>query len=394
MGKNIFIPFVIGIYLFVPAFVTAAQEEQWLQYHSQRDAHHMMPEMGYTTQNATTDKPQGLNLPEFKTHQPFFVRWSTPMVEARGLWIALDRSSEQGKLDLLYIDSNGNGHLDDEEVVKAYQTERYYTYFGPVKVVFEVEDGPVTYHLNFRFFDYNERNRRLYIYSGGWYEGEITVDGRKKYCTLIDHNANGTFNDKSVNSRDCDRIQVGQRGKPEMVWVGDYIEIDNIFYNIEISRDGAFIKLAKAENLEFGTIRVPETITELTVGGENGMFMLEPDNGVGKLLVGTYRIDHWEIDRKDDKGQDWTLRGSSFSDRGDFEIAEGAETSLEIGEPVNAGLSTRLNGDTYDFSKSLQGSLGEYVRISSSGRDIDNLWKMKVTNKEGTYEKLYPIPDQ
>jgi len=394
MGKKIHLLLAIGIGLFVLTPINRAQDEQWLQYHSQREAHRMMPEMGYTTQNATTDKPQDVNLPQFKTQAPFFVRWSTPMVESGGLWIALDRTSEQGKRDLLYIDSNGNGHLDDEEVVKAYQTDRNYTYFGPVKVVFEVEDGPVTYHLNFRFFDYNERNRRLYIYSGGWYEGEVTIAGQKKYCVLIDHNANGTFNDKSVNSRDCDRIRVGTKGARDMVWVGDYLEIDDVFYNIEISPDGAFIVLAKAEDLKFGTIRVPETITELTVGGENGMFMLEPDDGVGKLLVGTYRIDHWEIDRKDDKGRNWTLRGSSFGDRGDFEITEGDETSLEIGEPVNANLSARLNGENYEFSKSLRGSLGEYVRLSSSGRDINNLWKMKATNKEGTYEKLYPIPDQ
>lgn len=394
MRKNLYPQLVIGICLVVFVSLTSAQDEQWLQYHSQREAHRMMPEMRYTYPDVTTDKPQGVNLPEFKTQEPVFVQWSTPMVEAGGLWIALDRTSEGGKLDLLYIDSNGNGHLDDEDVVKAYQTDRYYTFFGPVKVVFEVEDGPVTYHLNFRFYDRNERSRRLYIYSGGWYEGEIMVAGQKKYCMLIDHNTNGTFNDKSMNSRDCDRIRIGKKGGRDMIWVGDYIEIDDVFYTIEISRDGAFVMLAKAEDLKFGTIRVPETITELTVGGENGMFILEPDEGVGKLLVGKYRVDHWEIDRKDDKGRNWTLRGSSFGFQGDFEITEDSETPLKIGEPVNANVSARLNGENYEFSKSLRGSLGEYVRISSSGRDIDNLWKMKAVNKEGTYEKLYPIPDQ
>ena len=394
MGKKVSILPTLLIGLFVLISTVGAQDEQWLQYHSEREAHRIMSETGNVTQNATTEKPQDVNLPEFKTQQPFFVRWSTPMVESGGLWIALDRTSEQGKPDLLYIDSNGNGHLDDEDAVKAYQTEQYYTYFGPVKVVFEVEDGPVTYHLNFRFFDYNELNRRLYIYSGGWYEGEITVAGQKKYCVLIDHNANGTFNDKSSESSRSDRIRVGKKGTQNTGWVGNYIKIDDVFYSTEIARDGAFIKLAKAENLKFGTIRVSETITELTAGGENGMFVLEPDKGVGKLLVGKYRVDHWEIDRKDDQGNNWTLRGSYLRNQGDFEITEGAETSLKIGEPVTAGLSARLNGDNYEFSKNLRGSLGEYLTFTSGGRDVRDRWKMKGTNKEGTFEKIYPIPDQ
>ncbi|UCE47373.1 MAG: hypothetical protein JSW47_17455, partial [Phycisphaerales bacterium] len=302
MGKKTLILLALWIGLFFLTAMVEAQDEQWLQYRSEREAHRIMPQMGTVSQNATTEKPQGVNLPEFKTQQPFFVRWSTPMVASGGLWIALDRTSEQGKPDLLYIDSNGNGHLDDQEVVKAYQTEQYETYFGPVKVVFEVEDGPVTYHLNFRFFDYNEQNRRLSIYSGGWYEGEVTVAGQKKYCVLIDHNANGTFNDKSSQSSQSDRIRIGKKGTRDTRWVGNYIKIDDVFYRTEICRDGAFVKLAKAEDLRFGTIRVPETITELTVGGENGMFMIEPEQGAGELLVGKYRIDHWEIDRKDDKG--------------------------------------------------------------------------------------------
>ncbi|OHB75726.1 MAG: hypothetical protein A2Z25_23790 [Planctomycetes bacterium RBG_16_55_9] len=394
MGRKTSILLTVWIGFFVFTFPAGAQDEQWLQYHSEREANRMMPDMQSSTQNAVTDKPEGVKLPEFKTQKPYFVRWTTPMVASGGLWIALDRSSEQGKPDLLYIDSNANGHLDDEEIVKAYQTEQYYTYFGPVKVVFDTEDGPVTYHLNLRFMDYNDLNRRMYIYSGGWYEGEITVAGKKKYCVLIDHNANGTFNDKSLQSGQCDRIQIDRKDRQEGPWVGNYIQLDGVFYNLEVSRDGAFVKLAKAEDMKFGTIRVPETITELAAGGENGLFTFQPDKGVGKLPTGKYRVDHWQIDRKDEKGTSWTLQGTYLNERGDFEITEGAEASLEIGEPVTASLSVRLNGENYEFSKSLKGPLGEYVSLSASGREINNLWKMKAGNEEGTYEKLYPIPDQ
>jgi hypothetical protein len=353
-----------------------------------------MPNMGTLYKNVTPNKPSGVNLPEFKAQQQFFVEWLTPMVKSGRLWIALDRTSEKGKWDRLYIDSNGNGHLDDEEVVNAYRTEQYFTYFGPVKVVFEVEDGPVSYHLNFRFYDYNEQNRRLYIYSGGWYEGEITVAGEKKYCVLNDYNVNGAFNDKSLQARDCDRIRIGKKGDPDTGFVGNYVDVDDVLYRTEIAPDGAFIKLAAADDVKFGNVRVLETITEFAAGGENGLFTLEMEKGLARLPVGKYRIDHWEIDRKDDKGKSWTMRGSSFGSQGDFEITEAGETVLEIGEPVTANLSVRLNGTNYEFEKSVRGSLGEYISLTSAGRDVRNLWKLAAKNKEGTFAKTYPMPDQ
>jgi predicted heme/steroid binding protein len=383
----------VGISLLVLTTSAGAQDEQWLQYHSEREAQQIIGGMS-SSRTVTSNKPQDVKLPEFKTQQQFFIEWATPMVKSGRLWIALDRTSEQGKWDRLFIDSNGNGHLDDEDAVTAYRTEQYYTYFGPVKIVFEGEDGPISYHLNFRFYDYNEQNRRLYIYSGGWYEGEVTVAGEKKYCMLIDYNVNGTFDDKSVQANQSDRIQIGKKGSQDNRFVGNYIEVDDVLYRTEIARDGAFVKLSGADDVKFGNIRVPTAITEFAAGGENGLFTRELKDGVGRLPVGKYRIDHWEIDRKDEKGKSWTMRGSSFGERGNFEITEEAETALEIGEPVTANLQVNLNGENYEFSKSLQGTLGEYISLTSAGSDVSNLWKMAAKNKDGTFAKTYPMPDQ
>ena len=393
MVKRNYILLAVGISLLVLATSAVAQDEQWLQYHSEREAYQIIGGRS-TSREVKSDKPQNVKLPEFKTKQHFFIEWETPMVKSGRLWIALDRTSEQGQWDRLFIDSNGNGHLDDEEVVKAYRTEQYYTYFGPVKIVFEGEDGPISYHLNFRFFDYNEQNRRLYLYQSGWYEGEITVAGQKKNCMLVDYNLNGTFNDKSLQSRDSDRIRIGRKGSEDTRFVGNYIEVDDVLYRLEVAQDGAFIKLAKAEDVKFGNIKLPETITEFSAGGENGLFIREVKEGVASLPLGKYRIDHWEIDRKDDKGKNWTMRGSSFSEKGDFEVTEAGETALEIGEPVTAGLQVNLNGTNYEFSKVIRGSLGEYVSLTSAGRDVRDLWKMKARNEDGTFAKTYPIPDQ
>lgn len=383
----------VGISLLVLTSTAGAQDEQWLQYHSEREAQQIVGGMS-SSRTVTSNKPQDVKLPEFKTQQQFFIEWPTPMVKSGRLWIALDRTSEKGKWDRLFIDSNGNGHLDDEDAVTAYQTDQYYTYFGPVKVVFEAEDGPVTYHLNIRFYDYNEQNRRLYIYPGGWYEGEITVAGQKKNCMLLDYNLNGTFNDKSLQAGDSDRIRIGAKGSEDTRFVGNYIEVGDVLYRTEIARDGAFVKLSSANDVKFGNIRVPETITQFSAGGENGQFTREMKNGVARLPVGKYCIDYWAIDRKDEKGKSWTMRGSSFSERGNFEVTEGAETTLEIGEPLMATLQVQLNGESYEFEKIMQGPLGEYVSLTSGGQEVRTMWKLAAKNKDGTFAKTYPMPDQ
>ena len=69
--------------------------------------------------------------------------------------------------------------------------------------------------------------------------------------------------------------------------MGNYIEIDDTLYRTEIARDGAYIKLTKAEDVEFGNVRLSETITEFSAGGENGLFTLKPEKGKGQKMEAT-----------------------------------------------------------------------------------------------------------
>jgi hypothetical protein len=177
---------------------------------------------------------------------------------------------------------------------------------------------------------------------------------------------------------------------------GNYIEIDDTLYHTEIARDGAYIMLSKADDVKFGDIRLPETITEFSAGGENGLFKLKLENGVGSLPAGKYRINSWRTERKDEKGRRWELQGRAYTQEGDFEVTGEKEISLDIGEPLKANIRVSLNPQTrsYDFSKSLRGRMGEYITLTRGGQRVSNLWKMRAKNKEGTFEKTYPMPDQ
>ena len=171
MRKRIYIQLAVGIGLLILVSQVSAQQEQWLQYHSSREAGQILGEVGSQTIKLSTEQPAGVKLPQFKGQGQLFAKWPTPMVKSGWLWIALDRTHKQGPYDSLYIDSNGNGNLDDETAATAYRIDQRNAYFGPVKAIFQVEDGPVTYHLNLRSYQYDVGDSRLYASSGGWYEG-------------------------------------------------------------------------------------------------------------------------------------------------------------------------------------------------------------------------------
>ncbi|MHC4169879.1 MAG: hypothetical protein ACYSWQ_23265 [Planctomycetota bacterium] len=388
MRQGMRILLTAGIGLLVFTSTAQSQDEQWLQYHCQREAQRIVGSGGMMAPRIRADKPRGVELPEFKSRQQFFTTWSTPMVPDGKLQVALDQTSERGRWDRLFVDSDGDGHLNDETAVTAYRIEQHYTYFGPVKVVFESEDGPIVYHLNFRFYNYNEQNRRLYIYSGCWYEGDITVEGTKKRCVLMDQNVNGTFDDKSLASGNCDRIRIGTKSGRQASYVGNYVDIDGVLYRPEIARDGAYIMLTKAEDVKFGDVQLPETITEFSAGGENGLFTLKPQEGKASLPVGKYRVNYWAIERKDDQGRQWKLKGSISASRGTFEIGDAEQSRLSIGEPVVSTLQARKKGTVYSFSQELKGSLGEQIELTRNGARA-RAPKLRIKSEDGSYDRSF-----
>ena len=77
---------------------------------------------------------------------------------------------------------------------------RTMAYFEPVKLVFKGEDGPISYHLIVRFYQFGQERAQLLAGAGGWYEGKVTLAGKKRRVQLIDNTVNGVFNDSGCRS--------------------------------------------------------------------------------------------------------------------------------------------------------------------------------------------------
>ncbi len=332
-----------------------AQPEQWLQYHTSPDGR------AYRWLDLTTNAPPGVALPKLGA-QPYFARWNTPLDPGGGRWLCFDRSRRSGPYDRMYFDSNGNGRLDDKTPVSAPRTDQSTTTFNSLRFVFKGEDGPVTYHLTVTFYNLADDDRRLLVRSAGWYEGNVDFGGKKRHVQLTDNNVNGVFDDQGNDPSGCDTISVeGDRLGDH--YLGKLLELDNQFYRLDIARDGAFLKVQKAENVVTGQVRVPTNVASFIAVGEPGHFIRKPVKGALTLPVGKYRINSWTINRKDDRGAEWTLSGYSFPEAANFEVTTGQPVSLEIGEPVRTVMETRETSGEVAFSLSLIGQRGELIQM-------------------------------
>lgn len=344
----------------VGAGTVLGQSEQWLAYQtsSQGRAYQML--------QVESNAPPGVALPRLHAH-PLFAHWMTPMDASGGRWLCLDRTHPSGLYDRLYIDANGNGRLDDETPVKG-RIDFSSAFFPPTPLIFKGSDGPITYHILFRFYQFDNGRSELLASSAGWYEGLVNFGGVKKHIQLIDGNVNGAFNDIAPNFRQSDVIAIdgdnaGQR------YLGRMIEVDGKLFRIEVSKDGAFVKVQKAEDVTLGTVRVPSDISEFTAYGENGYFIRKPVNGQFSLPAGQYRMFRWTIQRKDSRSVPWTLSGYNFPDSANFEVSADKAASLEIGEPIRALLtSANTSGRQIAFSLRFQGQQKEPVEMLRNGQ--------------------------
>jgi len=390
---------VLGIVLACPALAQnegtpnavnrVGDPEQWLQYRSANEATQIVPDMGYQYLQASSSKPQSPKLPEFKSDKPFFLEWKTPMVAAGRIWMAFDKSNPKGQYDRLYLDANANGDLSDDPVYQPYRRESSVSYFGPVKVVFEAPDGPITYHLGVQLRTYSSDQTYCLLSPAGWYEGQITVGGAKKRCLLVDHNVNGTFNDKSRDYSQSDRIRIGEQSNAtEAGAVGNYVELDNKLYKLDVARDGACVTLTEAKDVSYGTVQLADNLTTVIASGENGSFIRKPEKGIVKLPVGDYRVDSWSIVRKDAAGANWEMKGMlpPSGSGAALTVAQDKEANLSVGEPIYSTVQATKSGSVYSFEQKLEGRQGERVVLTRNGSQPPPP-KLHIKNRDGSYDR-------
>jgi hypothetical protein len=142
------------------------------------------------------------------------------------------------------------------------------------------------------------------------------------------------------------------------------------------------------KDVAFGSVSLPETISQFAADGENGVVNIEPDKGIGQLPVGEYTTRLWRAEREDDQGDTWTLTGQSFSDQGLFEVNDTDQTKLDIGEPIIATVDARKSGSIYSFNQIIKGRLDEYIEMTRNGAR-PQAPTLNIKNSDGTYDRTF-----
>lgn len=371
--------------LLPPGSPCRAQDAQWLSYRSSEQAALILEETSSTFADLRTEAPDGVQLPTFNTDAPLFARWRTPLTESGGIWFAFDRAGKYGQHNRLYADSDADGSLADEDVIKAGNAHQYGANFPRVKLVLPGADGPVTYHVTLDLHS-QPNYRRLTIRAAAWYEGPVRIGDRTWRCRLLDYNVNGVFDDTALDFDQTDRIRIGVDGDWTTYFVGKYVEIDGGLYRPTLARDGAWIAFTSAGDVPQGTIRVASDMTRVSVGGENGLFHIRLRAELGQLPVGTYRLYSWELEREAEDGAAWRATGTGFRNR--FEVRADTEVRLDIGEPLIGSLTASKQGSEFRFQQALRGRLDERISITCDDKRPPAP-KLRIRSGDGLYDKTF-----
>lgn len=362
-----------------------AQEQQWLQYRTAVEPHNHDAWGGSQQVQPSEELPGGVEMPELTGDAPQVARWQTPLAPGGFVWVVLDRSRKRGPYDRLFIDTDCDGKLADETVVEPIQADAYRTQFGPVKIVFPSEDGPITYHVNVTRYDY-EGYKQLRVSSACWYEGQVNLAGQKRRFLACDSNCNGLFCDTSLDFGDLDYVRYQSGDELLTRFVGKYLKFEDGYYLLEVARDGSWVRFAPAGDVPEGFIRFPEGTGSVGLGGPMGLYYTAPgDKGLVRVPAGRHRFKHCEISRQDASGKTWTMRSGNAPLETAFDLAAGQEVTAPLGEPVAAEFKIGRNGKSYTFNLALKGKLGESVSISEGNETVKV--KLKVANAAGDYER-------
>ena len=104
--------------------------------------------------------------------------------------------------------------------------------------------------------------------------------------------------------------------------------------------------------------------------------------------MGRYNVRFWKIERKDDAGGTWALSGHYFGQANAFEIKDGAETRLDVGEPIIATVDARNVGSSYAFNQVIKGRGDELVELTRNGSKPEPP-TLHIKDKDGSYSETF-----
>lgn len=138
----------------------------------------------------------------------------------------------------------------------------------------------------------------------------------------------------------------------------------------------------------YGSFSLPEAISRFEADGANGLVTIESGKQANRLPAGEYNVRFWKIERKDEQGDTWALSGQYYGQDNQFEIKEGNETKLDVGEPIIATVDASNAGSRYSFNQVIKGRGQEIIELTRNGSRPQPP-KLHIKNEDGSYDRTF-----
>jgi hypothetical protein len=146
--------------------------------------------------------------------------------------------------------------------------------------------------------------------------------------------------------------------------------------------------LKNTQDTLYGSFSLPEAISRFEADGANGSVTIEPGRQTSRLPVGEYHVRFWKTERKDEQGNNWALSGQYYGRDNPFEIKDGDETKLDVGEPIIATVDARNAGSSYSFNQIIKGQHKEIIKLTCNGSRPQPP-KLRIKNEDGSYDRTF-----
>ena len=288
----------------------------------------------------------------------------------------------------LYVDTDRDGDLSDEEAITDSEDEGRFRRFAPVSVHGRHPESPVRFtvsvHITEDVVDY------VSISPAGGYSSKVTLGADTYKIFLVDSSYDGSPDDAFTLGapNDYDRVAIdfdgdgGFNPSTEIMPLPAVTMFDGVHYNVIVAKDGSTISFKKAKP-RTGTLKTaPEAM--MTLLSDAGVFRIHAGEDTWKLPVGRYQVTRLDLIKHDDEGNRWTAGCLSPNEAEYFEIRKGETTVLNLGPPLT--FHTRVAEDEEGVSINLEllGKGGEryfpYPRTNAKG--VGDA-KLKILDENG-----------
>ncbi len=317
--------------------------------------------------------------------------------------------------DKLYIDTNLDGKLADEKPIISDSTQNTggdyrYGFFKNVGMKVPTKEGPSRYDLQAQY-TIGPRQNQLSLRPQCFYEGPVTIGGKRFTCRLADGDANGLYNDLCNIAPDDSAAmgpfaRQGLRGdfirlttgpdsdgsstfSPDVRMVGRYIQANGALYALEVASDGATVKFTPADSVATGTVQGPEE-TVITVAGPEGTFTGGKPGEVFTVPVGRYHLLSATKTRKDDQSHTWQIQIYDPSSPQMLEVKAGetAQVKPPSGRFELTAYRSQPGQVEIRFAMQVDGNgMASYLRDGQTAPGPI----MHITNAEGTYHTTHQL---